>query len=84
MEDNNNFPSIEFKEINEVEISNLEIAKIAMVCDFLVLDRFHDISSFLRFEKCFGPLFNMEKSDFLFEVFQEICGNKKNIFHSGV
>ena len=80
MEENNDFPTIEFKEINGIEISNLEIAKIAMVCDYLVLDRFHDISSFLRFEKCFGPLFNKEKPDFLFEVFQEICGEKKKIY----
>ena len=44
------------------EISNLELAKIAMICDYLVLDRFTDISSFQRFEMCFGPLFNKEKS----------------------
>ena len=83
MEENNDFPTIEFKEINGIEISNLEIAKIAMVCDYLVLDRFHDISSFLRFEKCFGPLFNKEKPDFLFEVFQEICGEKKKYISFG-
>ena len=83
MEDNNNFPEIETKEINGVEISNLEIAKIGMVCDYLVVDRFQEISSFLRFEKCFGPLFNKEKSDFLFEVFQEICGHKKKYISYG-
>ena len=77
MEDNDNLPIIEKKEINGVEITNLEIAKIAMVCDYIVLDRFQDIASFLRFEKCFGPLFPNEKSNFLFEVFQEICGHKK-------
>jgi hypothetical protein len=81
MEDNKDSPEIEIKNINGVDISNLEIAKIAMVCDYLVVDRFHDISSFTRFEKCFGPLFNMEKPDFLFEVFQEILGSKKNILH---
>ena len=79
MEANKDLPIIETKEINGVEISNLEVAKIAMICDYLVLDRFHDISSFLRFEQCFGPLFLKEKSNFLFEVFQEICGHKKNI-----
>ena len=61
-------PSLQTKKINGIEISNFEIAKIAMLCDYLVLDRFHDISSFIRFEKCFGPLFS---------VFQEICGPKK-------
>ena len=83
MEDNNDLPTIEKKLINGVEISNLEMAKIAMVCDYLVLDRFQDISSFLRFEKCFGPLFNKEKPDFLFEVFQEICGPKKKYISLG-
>ena len=80
MEDNNDLPTIETKLINGVEISNLEMAKIAMVCDYLVLDRFQEISSFLRFERCFGPLFNKEKPNFLYEVFQEICGPKKKIY----
>jgi len=79
----NDLPTIETKVINGVEISNLEIAKIAMVCDYLVLDRFQEISSFLRFEKCFGPLFNQEKPDFLFKVFQEICGEKKKYISFG-
>ena len=83
MEDNKDSPEIEIKNINGVDISNLEIAKIAMVCDYLVVDRFHDISSFIRFEKCFGPLFNMEKTDFLFEVFQEILGSKKKYISFG-
>ena len=83
MEDNDGYPTIETKIIKGVEITNLEIAKIAMVCDYLVLDRFHDISSFLRFEKCFGPLFSKEKPNFLFEVFQEICGVKKKYISFG-
>lgn len=83
MEANKDFPELETKIINGVKISNLEIAKIAMVCDYLVLDRFQEISSFLRFEKCFGPLFNKEKPDFLFEVFQEICGPKKKYITFG-
>ena len=70
-------PTLEKKKINGIEISNFEIAEIAMICDYLVLDRFHDISTFLRFEKCFGPLFSKEKPNFLFSVFQEICGHKK-------
>ena len=76
-------PEIQIKKINNVEISNLEIAKIAMVCNYLVLDRFTDISSFPRFEMCFGPLFNTEKSNFLFEVFTEICGPKKKYITYG-
>lgn len=38
---------------------------------------------FLRFEKCFGPLFSNEKPNFLFEVFQEICGHKKKYITFG-
>ena len=76
-------PKIETKQINGVNVTNLEIAKIAMVCDFLALDRFQDLSSFLRFEKCFGPLFSNEKPNFLFEVFQEICGHKKKYITFG-
>ena len=82
-ENNKDLPQLETKEINGVKISNLEIAKIAMVCDFLVIDRFHDISSFFRFEQCFGPLFSKEKPNFLFEVFQEICGHKKKYINFG-
>ena len=71
------------KEINGVSITNLEISKIAMICDYLVLDRFNDISSFIRFEKCFGPLFNKENPNFLIEVYQEICGPKKKYISFG-
>ena len=83
MTEENEFPEIHVKKINNVEISNLEIAKIAMVCNYLVLDRFTDISSFPRFEVCFGPLFNTEKPNFLFEVFTEICGLKKKYITYG-
>ena len=77
------FPEIETKKINNVEISNLELAKIAMVCDYLVLDRFTDISSFPRFEMCFGPLFNTQTPNFLFDAFTEICGLKKKYISFG-
>ena len=69
MKAENDLPEIQKKVINGVEISNLEIAKIAMICDYLVLDRFQDKSSFLRFERCFGPLFSNEKPDFNFSLF---------------
>ena len=79
----NEIPKIEIKMINNVEISNLEIAKIAMVCDYLVVDRFTDISSFPRFEMCFGPLFKGSSPNFLFEAFTEICGQKKKYISFG-
>ena len=83
MSESNEFPEIETKKINNQELSNLELAKIAMICDYLVLDRFTDISSFPRFEMCFGPLFNNENSNFLFETFTEICGLKKKYISFG-
>ena len=73
----NDEPEIETKKLFNVEISNLEIAKIRMVCDYIILDRFSEVSSFPRFEKCFGPLFSKENPKFLVEVFKEICGEKK-------
>lgn len=77
------FPEIETKKINNIELTNLELAKIAMVCDYLVVDRFTDISSFPRFEMCFGPLFNSQDPDFLFDAFTEICGLKKKYISFG-
>ena len=84
MEDNiDEIPEIKAKKINGVEISNLEISKIGMIYDFLVLDRFQEHSSFFRLEKCFGPFFPNESSDFLPEVFKEICGPKHKYISYG-
>ena len=71
------------KVINGVTLSEIEISKIAMVCDFLVLDRYNDISSFLRFEKCFGPLLSKEDPQLLIDAFKEICGPKKKYINFG-
>ena len=70
-------PKEETKKINGVTLTNLEISKIEMICDYLVLDRFNDISSFFLFEKCFAPLLSKEDPKFLIEAFQEICGPKR-------
>lgn len=84
MEDNaNEIPEIKIKQINGVEISNLEISKIGMIYDFLVLDRFQEYSSFFRLEKCFGLFFPKEPSNFLPEVFKEICGPKHKYISYG-
>ena len=77
MENNDDLPEIQKKEINGVEITNLEFAKIAMLSDYLILDRFQDYFTFFRLEKCFGPFFIKESPDFLLSVFKEICGPKK-------
>ena len=71
------------KVINGVTLSEIEISKIAMICDFLVLDRYNDISSFLRFEKCFGPLLSKEDPQLLIDAFKEICGPKKKYINFG-
>ena len=85
MEDNsdNKIPEIKTKKINGVDISNLEISEIGMIYDFLVLDRFQEYASFFRLEKCFGPFFPNESSEFLPEVFKEICGPKHKYISYG-
>ena len=84
MEDNNEeIPEIQTKSINGVDISNLEIAKIGMIYDYLVLDRFQDYCSFFRLEKCFGPFFLKEQQNFLPEIFKEICGPKRKYISYG-
>ena len=85
MEDNsdNEIPEIKTKQINGVYISNLEISEIGMIYDFLVLDRFQEYASFFRLEKCFGPFFPNESSEFLPEVFKEICGPKHKYISYG-
>ena len=79
----NEINELKTKEINGVTLTDLDISKIAMICDYLVLDRFNDISSFVRFEKCFGPLFSKEPYDFLIDTYQEICGPKKKYLTFG-
>ena len=76
-------PKEQTKEINGVTLSNIEISKIAMICDYLVLDNYNDISSFFRFEKCFGPLLSKEDPELLVEAYQEICGPKRKYITFG-
>jgi len=83
MENNEDLPEIQTKLINGVEITNLEFAKIAMIADFLILDRFQEYFTFFRLEKCFGPFFIKESPDFLVSVFKEICGPKKKYISLG-
>ena len=71
------------KVINGVTLNAIEISKIAMICDYLVLDRYSDISSFFRFEKCFGPLLSKEDPQLLIDAFKEICGPKRKYINFG-
>ena len=62
--------------MDDEEVYDEELIKIKTLCEFLFFDQYQDSATFLRFEKCFQPLFNnmdisMEK------VFKEICGPKK-------
>ena len=73
----NDSQELENKILFGTEISDLDIAKIKMLCDYIILDKFGEVASFIRFEKCFGPLFSKENPRFLVEVFEEICGEKR-------
>ena len=71
---------IKKKLINNIKITNFEINSLKTFCDYLIVDRVKDYSTFPRFEKCFGPLFSDKEDFILSEVFKEICGkNKKYI-----
>ena len=83
MENNEEIPELKTKTINGVEITNLEYAKIAMICDYLILDRYQDNCTFFRLEKCFGPFFMNEPKDFLTDVFKEICGTRRKYISLG-
>ena len=69
---------IKHKQIFGVDISEFELFSIRMISDYLFLDRFNDCTSFVRFEKCFGPLFSPKNKQFkLVEAFKEIVGPKR-------
>ena len=65
------------KKIDGVEVTNLEIGIIRMLCDYLFVDRVKDMATFPRFEQCFGPLFSDDNNFILSDAFKEICGEKK-------
>ena len=76
-------PEIKTKQINGVEISNLEISKIGMIYDYLVLHFIQEYCSFFRLEKCFGPFFPKEPHKFFPDVLKEICGPKRKYISYG-
>ena len=81
MENQNGPNPTKIKKIYDVEISEFELFCIRMISDYLILDRFNDSASFVRFEQCFGPLFSIKDPKFkLVEAYKEIIGkNKKYI-----
>ena len=79
---NQNGPNpMKVKKIYGIEISEFELFCVRMISDYLILDRFSDSASFVRFEQCFGPLFSIKDPKFkLVEAFREIVGkNRKYI-----
>ncbi len=69
---------IKTKKLCNVDFSELDLARIRMISDYLFLDRFNDSSSFVRFEQCFGPLFSSKNKEFkLVEAYREIVGPKR-------
>ena len=62
---------------NNLGLTKEEDKKIKIICEFLFFDQFTEIASFLRFEKCFQPLFS-EEPDLDFDIlFKELCGQNK-------
>ena len=62
---------------NNLGLTKEEDKKIKIICEFLFFDQFTEIATFLRFEKCFQPLFS-EEPDLDFDIlFKELCGQNK-------
>ena len=60
-----------------IEIEENEINKIKTLCEFLFFDQYNDTASFLRFEKCFQPLFNNIENISFINIFKDIVGKKR-------
>ena len=60
-----------------IELTEEEKKKINTICDYLFFDQYTEMSTFLRFERCFQPLFMDEKDIIMEDIFKEICGAKK-------
>ena len=58
-------------------LSEEELNKIITICEYLFFDQFSEMATYLRFERCFQPLFSQESNLELDKIFQEICGPKK-------
>ena len=62
---------------NKIDLTEEEQKKINSICDYLFFDQFSEMATYLRFERCFQPLFIEDKNIVLEEIFKEICGPKK-------
>ncbi len=62
---------------NKLGLTQEEERSIKMICEYLFFDQFTEVSTFLRFERCFQPLFNEDPDLDLENLFKELCGPKK-------
>ena len=62
---------------DKLGLSEEEQIKINTICDYLFFDQFSETATYLRFERCFQPLFAEEENLELDDLFREICGYKK-------
>ena len=61
----------------KINLSEEEKKKINTICDYLFFDQFTEMATYLRFERCFQPLFIDDKNLDIEELFKELCGPKK-------
>ena len=60
-----------------MNLSEEEEKKINTICDYLFFDQYTEMATYLRFERCFQPLFIDDKNLDIEELFKELCGPKK-------
>ena len=61
----------------KINLTEEEQKKINTICDYLFFDQYTEMATYLRFERCFQPLFIDDKNLDLEELFKELCGPKK-------
>ena len=62
---------------NKLGLSKEEQENINMICEYLLFDQYTEVATFLRFERCFQPLFSEDDHLDLENLFKELCGPKK-------
>ena len=62
---------------NKLGLTKEEEGQINSICEYLFFDQFSQFATYLRFERCFQPLFSDEQNIDLEDIFKEICGQKK-------
>ena len=66
----------------DINLTQEELETLKIICDFLFFDQLKNMTSFPRFESCFGAtLTNENRTESLVNIFKDLCGPKKNILH---